>query len=103
MAGRTGPSCDAADERAASTKVEVGQIWADCDKRSHLRRLLVKEIKLGGHNPLVVCEVVRNANGKAPKAKSRFVAIRMDRLRPGSTGYKLVAANNQTWELLGTP
>lgn len=97
MAGRTGPSGDVRAER----KVEVGQVWADLDKRSHKRRLLVRELK--GAAPMVICEVIRRTDGKAPKATPRMVAIRADRFRPGSTGYKLVAVSCQQWEALGSP
>ena len=59
-------------------QVKVGQVWQDCDKRFPNRRIRVLEIV--GEKA-----VVQSVHGFTPKTR-----IRLDRFRPGSTGYRLV-------------
>lgn len=70
-------------------EVKVGQVWEDTDKRSKGRRIKVFEVKDG----YAFCQGV---SGRDPSVNNGFVAkaakkvrIRLDRFRPGSTGYKL--------------
>lgn len=57
-------------------KVRVGQVWQDTDSRiTYVRR--VKVIEIQGDRAL--CDT-----------GCRKVKIRLDRFKPGSTGYKLV-------------
>jgi hypothetical protein len=67
--------------------VRVGQVWADSDKRSAGRHLLV-DLIVGDKARVLLCtadgQVIR-ANGKATVS-----AIRLDRFRPTSTGYRFV-------------
>jgi uncharacterized protein DUF6354 len=64
-------------------EVKVGQVWEDTDpRRDPWRRLRVVEIR-DTPTQYAVCDVL----GREPK---RTTTIRLDRFRPGSTGYRLV-------------
>jgi hypothetical protein len=88
-------------------KIEVGQVWADCDKRMTGRT--VKVVRLVDRWDQVrnrmgycaVCEVLTKANSgrpaehTAPENKGKgivgqTVTIRVDRMHPCSTGFRLV-------------
>jgi hypothetical protein len=72
---------------ALTDNVRVGQIWADLDKRSTGRQV-------------VVLQVVRDVNGiplidpyavvQSPTGRGRKTRIRLDRFRESTTGYRLV-------------
>lgn len=80
-------------------EVKVGQVWADNDKRSAGRHVLVVEIlpaipaephrlAVPARAKVVLCTAdgtVIRVNGKDTRTK-----IRLDRFRPTSTGYRLV-------------
>lgn len=82
--------------------VKMGQIWADNDSRSAGRTLRVIEVT----ETHVICEAVTNATrhqeliDEAARGerlhpvpidqRGRRVRIRLDRMRPTSTGYRLV-------------
>lgn len=69
------------------TEIRAGQIWADNDSRSEGRTLRVCAIELG----CAICEVVTEIGGKKPARLGRKVRIKLDRLHPTSTGYRLVS------------
>jgi len=61
--------------------VKIGQVWEDCDRRTR------------GKNPRRVEIVEISPDGARVKAKSSAgptTWIKASRLKPGSTGYKLV-------------
>lgn len=58
--------------------VEVGQVWASTDKRDNRRTVEVLAIE-GAQ------AVVKSPTGHGSKSR-----IRLDRFRPGSTGYERV-------------
>ena len=65
-------------------EIEKGQLWADLDPRNKGRLLRV----VGVTKTHAICEVVVAAEGKANRRNG--VSIRIDRLIPGSRGYKLI-------------
>lgn len=64
------------------SEVRVGQVWADNDSRSEGRKLMVMAITDGK----AICSVAWPDN----KTRKR-TAIRLDRFKPTSTGYRLVS------------
>lgn len=80
-----------------STAVRPGQIWADDDPRHSRRTLRVERLenRLHGSGSLraeaqyAVCVVLTDSSGKPTRAR-RETAIRLSRMRPGSSGYRLV-------------
>ena len=88
--------------------VRVGQVWADNDKRAAGRYVKVLGLHSRREHPVVrgrriytenvdveyaTCEVVADRHGPrfGPGPVGRRVEIRVDRFRPTSTGYRLVA------------
>jgi len=67
-----------------SVDVVIGQIWADLDSRNKGRLLQV----VGVTPTDAICEVIVSAQGKANRRNG--VSIRIDRMSPGSRGYKLL-------------
>ena len=63
-------------------EVKIGQIWLDCDKRMHNRKLRVERIE-GGY---AFCRPWSEHYGGI----GRDTRIRLDRFRKGSTGFLLV-------------
>ncbi len=57
---------------------EVGQVWEDCDPRMPQRRVRINRIE-------GAFAYVQNLKGHRPETR-----IRLTRLRPTSTGYRLV-------------
>lgn len=81
-------------------EVKVGQVWADNDKRAAARTLKVIRVEAdtrkGVAKPgeaVAVCEVLTDRKDVAvgQSQVGRIVRIRVDRMRPTSTGYRLVA------------
>lgn len=85
--------------------VRVGQVWADNDKRSAGRHLLVVAIEparpatVGTVPAKAVVEqcdaagtVHRDGTGRAKRTR-----VRLDRLKPTSTGYRLVKDVEGQW------
>lgn len=81
--------------------VEPGQVWQDCDKRHPRQRLLqVMEVFREGDVTYADCEILTNGGGRPARGASsekrgtgfvgRMTRIRVDRMRPGSTGYRPV-------------
>lgn len=66
-------------------QVEVGQVWADNDWRSEGRR--VKVIAIEGTHAIV--ELVAVGRGQFVGSIGRRSRIRLDRMKPNSTGYRL--------------
>ena len=69
--------------------VQVDQIWESTDKRTPGRRVRVTYVGVAR------VEVVAHApatNDSGGFVLGRTTAIRLDRFRPGSTGWKLVTA-----------
>jgi hypothetical protein len=65
----------------------VGQIWQDNDPRAYGRRLRIVEID-GTH---AICELtVPRGAGRLHAKPGRRTRIRLDRLRPTSTGYRYI-------------
>jgi hypothetical protein len=62
-----------------SVKVESGQIWADCDKRSEGRKVRV-----------VACTVGYAYVLPASVGHGTATRIQLDRMRPTPNGYRLV-------------
>ena len=69
-----------ADQITSSAVVKVGQIWQDCDRRMHGRKLRVVKIE-GTH---AYCA---NAAELSDRIRTK---IRLDRFKKGSTGFVLV-------------
>jgi len=76
-------------------EVRVGQVWEDCDKRNPGRlvkvlRIFTKSYRQGFKKAealFVECEVLGEVGSYA---KGKKTTIRASRLRPGSTGYRLI-------------
>jgi hypothetical protein len=84
--------------------VRVGQVWADNDKRAAGRKVKVLRLssvfehpKLGRYQrdysrkvavPMAECEVVTERH--AGSATGRHVRIRVERMKPTTTGYRLI-------------
>lgn len=71
--------------------VRVGQIWQDCDKRVGTRKVQVTGFWWPGQgscrSPSAQCLVIEHSRGgPGPKV----VRILLERMRPTSTGYKLL-------------
>lgn len=66
-------------------RVVVGQVWADNDWRSEGRT--VRIVSVGASR--VIAEVLTERFGKVPRSK-RQTRILISRLRPNSTGYRLI-------------
>jgi hypothetical protein len=65
-------------------EVRVGQIWQDCDKRFPDRH--VRVVRIEGDYAFVV-------HAYSPSRETR---IRLDRMRPTSTGFRLLAGEERT-------
>lgn len=70
------------------TEIRVGQVWADNDPRCEGRTVKIVAIEMG-YERRAVCEVLTLAGGKTA-SQQRDVRIKVDRLHPTSTGYRLV-------------
>ncbi|MGW5352227.1 hypothetical protein ACWERV_17160 [Streptomyces sp. NPDC004031] len=74
-----------------TTTPTPGQIWADNDPRSEGRYLRIKTVDT---THVTAAQILRNGDGTftdAPLAPGmRTTRIRLDRLRPTSSGYRLV-------------
>jgi hypothetical protein len=74
----------------ATWTVRVGQVWQDCDKRVGTRKVQVIGFWWAMTSTKHIwarCQVVeKTRGGPAPKE----VRIRLDRMRPTSTGFKLL-------------
>lgn len=68
------------------TDVRPGQVWADCDSRNRGRTLLVLLVDEAGEH--ATCEVLTDAPYRNSAGKRRV--IRVSRMRPSSTGYRLL-------------
>lgn len=65
----------------------VGQVWADNDKRSYGRLLRIVEIDA---THATVALVSPRDRGVSSAEAGRRTRIRLDRLKPTSTGYRLI-------------
>jgi hypothetical protein len=65
--------------------VQVGQVWADNDKRSQGRHVKVVAIEV-----TLKQAVVGRCNAEGGLIDARVTRIRLSRFRPTSTGYRLV-------------
>jgi hypothetical protein len=70
------------------TEIRKGQVWADNDNRCKGRTIRVVAIEMS-YDRRALCEVVTDRDGKPPQ-RSRDVRIKVDRLHPTSTGYRLI-------------
>jgi len=97
MHGKGAAVCDNVPRRSAQqsiskekpmrTRVKKGQIWADNDKRSKGRTLEVISV----WKKHVFCEVLTLVGGGQPGLHDRKeTRIRLDRMWPCSTGYRLI-------------
>ena len=73
----------------SANTVRIGQVWEDCDKRKlpyygENRRVRVVGMPLIGARRYVVLEALNGPN------RGRRTKARLDRMRPGATGYRLV-------------
>jgi len=71
-----------------NVKPAVGQVWQDCDPRITPKRY-VRIRSIDGDK--AACE----AWYEGAKWKARRVRIRLDRLRPGSTGYRYLRTGDE--------
>ncbi|MGI5274718.1 DUF6354 family protein [Nonomuraea sp. CA-218870] len=69
--------------------VRPGQVWMDNDKRSEGRR--VRVIEVDDTHATVVGVDIRGLPDSRNRVAARRTRIRLDRFRPTSTGYRLVA------------
>lgn len=67
-------------------EVKPGQVWADNDKRSKGRHVLV--VAVGKPGPLTALVVPCTQDGR--QTGHRRTKIRLDRFKPTSTGYRFV-------------
>ena len=75
-----------------SEQVEVGQIWRDCDKRVKPERfVLVLRIWKPLNGGLNYAIVRRCTADGGFHLRSRETRICVERMKPGATGYELVA------------
>jgi len=78
--------------------VRPGQIWEDCDARAKGRTLRVDRIEthtfqaggITGLVPHAVCTVLTPPANAGHRRIGHQVTIRVSRMRPTSTGYRLV-------------
>lgn len=70
--------------------VREGQIWADNDKRSKGRKVLILAIDRRNEVDFAICEVKSVAKGYDKKGIGKKTLVRLDRFRPTSAGYRLV-------------
>lgn len=73
-------------------QIHPGQVWADNDRRSEGRTLRVEKLHHAWQGQLfrVTCTVLTGRGGAAvPKPRETHIAT--DRMRPTSTGYRLVS------------
>lgn len=70
------------ESKSRTIPVRVGQVWEGCDKRSPGRRLLVVRVSIFTGKAQV--------KGVGSDGRERLIWIRLNRFRPGSTGYRLV-------------
>ncbi len=70
------------------TEIHVGSIWADNDPRCGGRTVKIVAIEMWDVHR-AICEVRTNPDGKPP-VTGRVVRIKVDRLHPTSTGYRLI-------------
>lgn len=97
MTDTTQPTTGA--QGAAEGAVRVGQVWADNDKRNEGRTIRVDGIEqhwmgvggLTGQVPHAVCTVLTPADSYPDARTGHQVTIRVSRMRPTSTGYRLVS------------
>jgi len=85
---------------AEPIQVRAGQVWADNDKRARGRELVVLRVErsrrkvgwarddLGPYEDVAVCRVT--ASPGSPARIGRVYAIAVRRMKPTSTGYRLV-------------
>lgn len=77
-------------------EVQPGQVWEDCDPRSEGRAVRVERLfrregqKYACTEPYALCTVIADRKGARRSSVGRKVQIALRRLRPGSTGYRLV-------------
>jgi hypothetical protein len=88
---------------AEKPDVRVGQVWTDNDPRAEGRTLKVLEIKRRQYmataswryqqfeGDFALCQVLTERMGTRKSQLGRKVWIRVDRMRPTATGYRLVA------------
>ncbi|WBP89504.1 hypothetical protein [Kitasatospora cathayae] len=67
--------------------IRPGQIWADNDKRGYGRKIRVEAVDA---THATVVPVAVTPQGAVTLLPGRQTRIRLDRLRPTSTGYRLV-------------
>lgn len=67
--------------------VRPGQIWADQDKRSDGRKIRIETVD---DTHATVVPVTITPQGAVALQPGRATRIRLDRLRPTTTGYQLV-------------
>jgi hypothetical protein len=87
--------------RSPVIEVRVGQEWEDCNPHERGRTLLVVEVVGDTQGPpYALCEILTNSDRVTtllrcgePHVRDRRgcrVRIRIDRFRPGATGYRLL-------------
>lgn len=93
-------------------KVAEGQIWQDCDKRhTEPRYLLVLLTYMNRSTEFAECLILSNGKGRPAKSSSmpekigtgaigEKTTIRVNRMTPGSTGYRLVPKTSLTLDQL---
>lgn len=71
--------------------VKPGQVWIDNDPRCRGRRRLKVEYIVGDDEgrSVAVCKVLTDYWGKPVPSYRKPVRIRVDRMKPTSTGYRL--------------
>lgn len=76
---------------AETVEVKVGQVWADCDKRMKRAGRQVKVVRTltSESDPRMNHAVVVSRRGSEPWGRKE-TRVRLERFRPGSTGYRLV-------------
>lgn len=81
----------------AEQVVREGQVWADNDRRSRGRTLKVVRVE----NGRALCVVLTDGPHPIRSAVGRTVAIKLDRFKPTSTGYRLVGPTAEAGESRG--
>lgn len=70
------------------TTITVGQVWADNDSRAAGRTVRIDGLERG-FDRRAICTVLTEVGG-TPVSRPREVRIKIDRLHPNSTGYRLL-------------
>lgn len=79
----------AAEKQSNPYNVQVGQVWESTDQRTPGRQVKVTHVGVARADVVAHAPATNDSGGFR---MGRRTDIRLDRFRPGSTGWKLVSA-----------